>query len=75
MFHTFIMCFSFRMMNAIAHDISFEFSKSLPMRAWGIPLSEAKDAPKMDSGPLIEGIPALGPGEERKIDWGNMEVC
>lgn len=54
----------------IAHDISFEFSKSLPMRAWGIPLSEAKDAPKMDSGPLIEGIPALGPGEERKIDWG-----
>ena len=24
----------------------------------------------MDSGPLIEGIPALGPGDKRKIDWG-----
>ena len=24
----------------------------------------------MNDGPLINGIPALGPGEERKIDWG-----
>jgi len=24
----------------------------------------------MTTGPLINGIPALGPGETRKIDWG-----
>ena len=24
----------------------------------------------MTAGPLIDGIPALGPGEQRRIDWG-----
>lgn len=26
----------------------------------------------MNDGPLINGIPALGPGESRKIDWGQF---
>lgn len=56
--------------NGLAHDITFEFSKPLPKKAWGISKEEAKDAPIMDAGPLILGIPALGPGEERRLDWG-----
>lgn len=56
--------------NGLAHDISFEFSKPLPNHAWGITTENAKDAEVMKDGPLILGIPALGPGEERKIDWG-----
>ena len=31
---------------------------------------EAKIVEVMTDGPLIEGIPALGPGEERHITWG-----
>lgn len=56
--------------NGLAHDISFKFSKPLPNHAWGITAGNAKDAEEMKDGPLILGIPALGPGEERKIDWG-----
>jgi hypothetical protein len=56
--------------NGLAHDISFKFSKPLPNHAWGITTDNAKDAEEMKDGPLILGIPALGPGEERKIDWG-----
>ena len=44
----------------LAHDIRFEFSRPLP----------ANEAEIMSDGPLISGIPALGPGETRKIDWG-----
>ena len=56
--------------NGLAHDISFEFSKPIPKDAWGLSQEQAKDAPPMEDGPLILGIPALGPGEERKQDWG-----
>ena len=54
----------------LAHDISFKFSKPIPARAFGIDEKNAKDAELMDRGPLIDGIPALGPGETRKLTWG-----
>lgn len=54
----------------IAHDIRFEFSRPLPSRAFGITEAEAKEASEMTDGPLINGIHALGPGECRKVDWG-----
>ena len=54
----------------LAHDIFFEFSRPIPAHAWGILKDEAKKAEEMTYGPLIDGIPALGPGEQRKIDWG-----
>ncbi len=54
----------------LAHDIRFEFSRPLPARAFGLSEADAKEAKEMKSGPLIDGIPALGPGECRKIDWG-----
>lgn len=56
--------------NGLATDIRFEFNHPVPDRAWGIAESDAKEAVEMKHGPLIEGIPALGPGETRKIDWG-----
>jgi len=54
----------------LAHDVRFEFSHPIPARAWGLSLDKAKKAEEMTDGPLINGIPALGPGESRKIDWG-----
>ena len=54
----------------LAHDIKFEFSRPLPASAFGLSQSAAREATEMKDGPLIDGIPALGPGECRKIDWG-----
>ena len=54
----------------IANDIRLEFSRPLPAKAFGISEEEAKQPEEMTDGPLIDGIPALGPGECRKIDWG-----
>jgi hypothetical protein len=56
--------------SGLAQDITFEFSRPIPTRAWGISEKEANIAEPMTYGPLIEGVPALGPGEERRIDWG-----
>ena len=56
--------------SGLAHNISFEFSRPLPKDAWGLSKEEAKAAAPMDNGPLILGIPALGPGEMRAKDWG-----
>lgn len=56
--------------SGLAQDIAFEFPRPIPARAWGIAENEAKTAEPMTRGPLIEGIPALGPGEQRRIDWG-----
>lgn len=54
----------------LAHDISFDFSRPIPARAFGMTSDKANVAKTMVNGPLVDGIPALGPGEERKIDWG-----
>lgn len=54
----------------LAHDVRFEFSHPIPSRAWGLSNDKSKKAAEMTDGSLINGIPALGPGESRKIDWG-----
>jgi hypothetical protein len=54
----------------IATDISFKSSRPIPAHAWGISIDQAKQAEIMIDGPLIKGIPALGPGDTRKITWG-----
>lgn len=54
----------------VAYDIRFNFSRPLPLNAWGVSLDGAEGSETMTSGPLIDGIPALGPGETRKTDWG-----
>jgi hypothetical protein len=54
----------------LASDIRFSTSRPIPSRALGLSLEEARSAADMTEGPLIEGIPALGPGDSRKITWG-----
>jgi hypothetical protein len=54
----------------IAHDVQFTSSRPIPTKAWGIELSSAAKAEVMDHGPLVSGIPALGPGDPRTITWG-----
>lgn len=54
----------------LARDIHFTFTHPLPARAFGLTVEGAKKAETMTEGPLINGIPALGPGECRRVDWG-----
>lgn len=54
----------------LATDIRFTPSRAIPSRAWGLSVDNAKPSEPMTDGPLIEGIPALGPGDSRKITWG-----
>jgi hypothetical protein len=54
---------------AVARDITFQISKKFPHRAFGLDRDSAPEAAPMTTGPLIDGIPALAPGEERRIDW------
>lgn len=56
----------------LAHDVRFEFSHPIPARAFGLSVQNAQHAAEMTDGPLIKGIPALGPGESRKIVWGQF---
>ncbi|MFL5597995.1 MAG: hypothetical protein ACJ77S_11105 [Gemmatimonadaceae bacterium] len=54
----------------VAKKVRFTFSEPLPAKAFGIekPASDAGGA--MESGPLITGIPSLGPGARRVLTWG-----
>ena len=52
----------------MARDVTFSFSMPIPRDAYGF--ENAPEAPTMDRGPLITGIPALGPGAKRIITWG-----
>jgi len=52
----------------LAKDISFSYSRPIPQDAFGF---ENAQVPKnMNYGPLITGIPALGPKSKRFITWG-----
>lgn len=54
----------------LAKDVKFTFSRPLPQRAFGF---EDAPVPKpMEDGPLITGIPSLGPGGRREIAWGQF---
>lgn len=53
----------------LAKNITFTSSKPLPHKAFGF----GDDAPTprtMDYGPIINGIPSLGPHSKRIITWG-----
>lgn len=54
----------------VAHDVKFQASRSIPSRAFGITEESAGPIAYMTDGPLVEGIPALGPGDYREITWG-----
>jgi hypothetical protein len=54
----------------VAKNIQFKIAKQLPSRAFGLDPNTAQDAQTMSDGALLAGIPALVPGEDRRIDWG-----
>jgi hypothetical protein len=58
----------------VATDVRFEFSRPMFHRAYGVTEEEAQAHPPrpIDAGALVTGIPALGPGEMRRITWGQF---
>lgn len=54
----------------IAHNVKFAPARTLPAGAWGLPGDEIAPAQAMLTGPIVTGIPALGPGDSRVINWG-----
>ena len=54
----------------IAHDVRFTASRPIPARAWGIEAPDVTQVKIMTDGPLVAGIPALGPNDSRTISWG-----
>jgi len=56
--------------SGVASDVVFRFSKHPPERAFGLGDIPSRPVEAMSSGPLIDGIPLLAPGETRRITWG-----
>jgi hypothetical protein len=54
---------------SMARDVRFELDRRIPLHAFGLERL-AGSTEEMDSGPLVRGIPALAPGETRRITWG-----
>lgn len=54
--------------NGLALDIKFRPSREIKL-CFGLD-EDAPDIDPITDGPLIHGIPSLGPGETRTIDWG-----
>ncbi len=54
-----------------AFDVRFELSREIPKDAWSVErLPDGQKLEPMREGPLIEGIPVLGPGGRRVLTWG-----
>lgn len=56
----------------LASDVRFETSRQIPDRAFGMDTNSAPVAQVITHGPLINGIPTLGPSDSRIIDWGQF---
>ncbi len=56
--------------NGIARDVRFELSREIPKYASGLDVDSAHVRETLNSGPLINGIPAMKPGETRVHVWG-----
>ena len=54
----------------IAYDVAFKASRPIPERAFGIETPASETHRNMSDGPLVSGIPALGPGDSRITVWG-----
>ena len=54
----------------LAEDVTFELSRPIPKWAGGISPESANIREDMSEGPIISGIPSFGPGESRKLLWG-----
>ena len=56
----------------VASDVRFTSSRPIPSEAWGLAGDDAKPAKTLNDGPLINGIPILGPDDRRDITWGQF---
>jgi hypothetical protein len=56
----------------VAKDVRFHAARDIPDRAWGLNQTDIKPAEVMKSGPLINGIPLLAPGQRRVLAWGQF---
>ncbi|MEX0732781.1 MAG: hypothetical protein WED00_00685 [Aquisalimonadaceae bacterium] len=57
--------------HSLARDITFDLDERIPEFVAGVTEKDAKYTGKvLSDGPLITGIPALAPGEERAFMWG-----
>ncbi len=54
----------------LATELSFKSSRPIPRTAWGLFEAQTKPVEPMTAGPLIDGIHSLGPGDSRRIAWG-----
>lgn len=54
-----------------AWDVAFTSSIPVPQHAFGI--ENAEQPKSMDHGPIVNGIPCLGPGSKRVITWGQFD--
>lgn len=57
---------------ALASDVTFEPSRPVPAKAWGIEKHSGEAITHMTAGPIVTGIPSLGPGSSRRLDWGQF---
>ena len=58
-----------------AFDVRFELSREIPKDAWTVErLPDGQKLATMREGPLIDGIPVLGPGGRRVLTWGAFDA-
>jgi hypothetical protein len=57
--------------NGLASNISFNCSGPI-LQAYGISEDTNEKPTPIISGPLVTGIPNLGPGEKRMLNWGQF---
>jgi hypothetical protein len=56
----------------VAMDVQFNAARPIPAKAWGLDPTNIQSAEVMQSGPLINGIPLLAPGQRRVLAWGQF---
>jgi hypothetical protein len=56
----------------VAESITFTPSRPIPSKAFGLTPNDAPAAGSMTDGPLVDGIPVLGPSATRLITWGQF---
>jgi hypothetical protein len=58
--------------HGVAKDVRFELSREIPKYAIGADIDSGRIVEMMKSGPLVDGIPAMKPGESRVTVWGQI---
>ncbi len=54
----------------LAHNVRINSDRPIPARAFGLEKADTPGSEIFSSGPVVDGIPVLGPGDRRVITWG-----